>query len=132
MYLNCLCDIFALLKGSIIKIPQLCCLQIHLEMVAALNFLPALLFLIGMNKCHLPLHVCSSGWSFLNLLKSSHRAVRSAELRLPSRDLWDKPRVVSLGRFLMHERMNMVRAKIECYTRALRLELQVFGIKDQT
>ena len=67
-------------------------LQIHLKMVAALSFLLALLYLIGVNNRYLPFR--SLIW-FIHVLmvvpKSSHRAVRSAELGLASRYHQEKP-----------------------------------------
>ena len=43
--------------------------------------------------------------------KSSHRAFRSADLRLPSKDRWNEPGVVSLGRFLVPA--HKLRAQVE-------------------
>ena len=51
---------------------------------------------LAVTKVCMRLHNC-----IMTAPKSSHRAFRSAELRLPSKDRWNEPGVVSLGRFLV-------------------------------
>ena len=96
--------------------------QIDLEMVEALSSLPELLSLYWNEQLT---SAFPKLWMVLHEQMSSHMAVRSSELGLPSRGSRDKCGIVSLGRALIlaHEG----RAKIESNSGALWFELRYLG-----